>query len=377
MTNKVIGQFIDTQVVGGAEVLVVELSRLLETHELVPIIIHFGNKWITEACWRFNLQQVQIPYHKLYKSFKTLPVFAWHFRQFLIKYRVDVLHSHLFDPICAGTLATTLCPIKHIGTLHDTHTLTERPVKLFPLKASAITGTRLITVSYEMASYLICRARIPQQRLQVIYNGIELAKRQQFDKQVRRRNFGLTPEEITVVCVGRLVPVKAHEILFEAWAMLERAIKARLLIIGDGPRRPELEQMVRDHGLSDRIRFLGLRHDVADLLNLADIFVLSSHSEGLSCSILEAMAAGLPVVATAVGGNPELVMNGVNGYLVPPADSLSLSARLSELIANSDRRQAFGVASRQLAEQKFSIHHMVEQYVRLYREVLASRRHYN
>ena len=372
MINKYIGQFIDSHVVGGAEVLIIELAEYLKGHAFVPIVMHFGNRWIAESCSQFKLPQAQIPHHELYKSIKTLPIFAYHFRRFLLRHKIDILHSHLVDPICAGTLATFGSRIKHIGTLHDTHTLAERPAKCLPLKASALTGTRLVTVSHEMADFMSSKGRVFQHRLPVIYNGIDLKKYQRIDMMAKRDDFGLAPDDLIAVCVGRLVPVKGHEVLIRSWAMLDASLRARLIIIGEGPLRMGLEQMVRELGLSDRICFWGLRRDVPDLLSIADIFVLSSHSEGLSCSILEAMAAGLPVVATAVGGNPELICDGVNGFLVPPADPAALSVRLTELIIRDDCRQTFGEASRRLVEKNFSVHHMVDQYIRLYREVLAA-----
>ena len=148
----------------------------------------------------------------------------------------------------------------------------------------------------------------------------------------------------------------------------------KLLIVGEGPCRQEIEQLIDEEGMQNNIKVLGQRNDIPFLLNLSDCFVLSSRSEGLSCSIIEAMAAGLPVVATDVGGNSELVANGINGYLVPPDDFDALSMRLQSVINDASLRIKFGQMSLRRVREHYSLDIMINKYANHYKEMIASRK---
>jgi glycosyltransferase involved in cell wall biosynthesis len=141
-------------------------------------------------------------------------------------------------------------------------------------------------------------------------------------------------------------------------------------LIGDGPLRAELEALTADLNLTDRVRFLGSRDDVAALLVAADVAVLSSRSEGLSLALLEAMAAGKPVVATRVGGNPEVLTDGETGRLVPPADPEALAAALLEVLDQPGQAAALGRAARSRVVERFSLRGMVTQYEQVYERLL-------
>src|SRR5205807_9503285 len=158
-------------------------------------------------------------------------------------------------------------------------------------------------------------------------------------------------EEPQVVSVGRFKYPKDFVTLVGALAHLESPFRA--LIVGDGPDRPAIEEALRRHDLTDRVELAGERNDVPELLAAADVFVLSSRSEGLPVSVLEAMAAELPVVATAVGGLPELVVEGETGFLVPPGDARALGAALGRLLADAELCRRLGEAGRRRVEAGF------------------------
>jgi glycosyltransferase involved in cell wall biosynthesis len=170
--------------------------------------------------------------------------------------------------------------------------------------------------------------------------------------------------------VAALTGHKDHATLVEAMARLRsRAPEARLVIAGEGELRPALEAQVRRLGLEDRVIFAGFRHDLDRILPAFSVFCLSSHLEGLGTSVLDAMAFGLPVVATGAGGIPEAVEDGVSGRLVPPRDPTALADALAEVLDNEERRRALGAAGRQRFLQRFTTDHMVDETVRILSEV--------
>jgi glycosyltransferase involved in cell wall biosynthesis len=176
-----------------------------------------------------------------------------------------------------------------------------------------------------------------------------------------------------LIAVGRLKAPKDFVTLVRALALLPRD-SFEALIVGDGPDRGTLETEVRQLGLEGRVRLAGERHDVPDLLAAADVFVLSSVSEGLPVSVLEAMAAELPVVASRVGGLSELVVDGETGLLVPPRDADALAAALGRLVADPGLRREFGAAGRAYAESRFDQESFARAHVDLYARELARRR---
>ncbi|MCS6861161.1 MAG: glycosyltransferase, partial [Abditibacteriales bacterium] len=230
---------------------------------------------------------------------------------------------------------------------------------------------------------------IPPERITVIYNGVDLDR---FETCARRR-VGVgdhdasgegecrpsLPESSTtasratfhVGCVGTLRPVKGHRYLIEAIAAVrEKVPHVHLSLVGDGPARGELDDLRQRLGLNGCVSLLGMRDDVDALLKQFDVFVLPSLSEGISNALLEAMAAGLPVVATDVGGNPEVVQHGVTGLLVPPQDSRALAEALWQLLTDADGRCAMGRKGRERVETYFSLSAMAQRYGEIYEAAL-------
>ena len=210
-------------------------------------------------------------------------------------------------------------------------------------------------------------AEVPANRLSVILNGVEptAAKR---NRQEVRAELGIDETEIVGIIVARIDAIKGHDDLIQAWAKLHAAgKKAVLLIAGDGEARAAREQMTRACGLdAQQVRFLGFRGDVPDLLAASDFFLLPSLTEGLPLSVLEAMSHGLPIVATDVGGIPELVTDGVHGLLVPPKRADLLASAIEKVVASADLRERFGAAGRLRVTEEFSYRAMICQYEALY-----------
>ncbi|MBP1731786.1 MAG: glycosyltransferase, WbnK-like family [Deltaproteobacteria bacterium] len=213
-------------------------------------------------------------------------------------------------------------------------------------------------------------------KVAVIHNGLDVAQfRSSLNGGAFRKEIGADDNAPLIGMVANLnFQIKGHQYFIEAAEMvLEEIPGARFVLVGDGQLRRNYEEMARSLGLQRSVNFLGKRSDVAEILTQLDVSVLCSTSEGFSNVILESMAAGKPVVTTNVGGNSELVDNGVTGYVVPPADPSSLADALLKLLRAPDRARAMGSAARAKAENGFTVEAMVERHDQLYQSLLSKK----
>jgi glycosyltransferase involved in cell wall biosynthesis len=207
----------------------------------------------------------------------------------------------------------------------------------------------------------------------VIYYGVEIPSLSPDTREKARLELGLPPDALVCGAVSRLDALKGIDDLILAFAQVEATRAAYLVIVGEGPERQRLEKIVQDIGVSDRIIWAGYRAGVPHLLPAFDIFVQPSMHEGLPNTVLEAMAAGLPVIATGVGGTPELVVNGKTGLLVPPANPAALADAITALSENPVARGSMGWAGRQRVQQHFTIEEMVQKTEQLYEDLLLEK----
>lgn len=208
--------------------------------------------------------------------------------------------------------------------------------------------------------------------ISVIRNGIDLARYPATSRTEARRRLGLPADRIFVTCVARFHPVKDHAMLLRAFARAAGDLpKAELLLAGDGPQRAALTSQAADLGIAERVRFLGVRDDVPDLLRASDIFALTSVSEAASLTLLEAMACRLPVVVTAVGGNPEIVEHERNGFLVPRGDDGAAAQAIRYLLQHPERAAAMGEAARDHVTANYRLEDTIDAYYRRYETAAA------
>ncbi len=236
---------------------------------------------------------------------------------------------------------------------------------------------RYITVSRDLETWLRDSVGVAGDKVRQIYNGVD---RERFHPRGEHRPGllpgGFLPDDAVVIgTVGRLVEVKDQRTLVQAFADLvdsDPGLRARLrlLIVGDGPLRGALEAQAEALGVSDLLWLPGDRDDVAVLLREIDVFVLPSLAEGISNTVLEAMASGLPVIATRTGGNPELVEDGVNGRLFPVGDAQALAAQLAQLARDPSARQVMGGQSRARVDAQFNWTRAVDEYLSVYDSLL-------
>ena len=234
--------------------------------------------------------------------------------------------------------------------------------------------SRFVTVSDDLKSWMIQTVGIPESKVTTIHNGVDTRRFSPDGRSASRFSLGLDDSVFTIGTVGRLDAVKDHRSLLQAFLPIARSTKpACLIIAGDGPMRRAIESLSAELGISEKVRLLGERHDIPRVLNACDVFTLTSIAEGISNTILEAMASALPVVATRVGGNPELVDDGVSGRLVGARDVGALTAAYESYLYDSKLRDRHGRNARARAEQKFSLERMASEYAQLYQGLMGTR----
>ena len=226
----------------------------------------------------------------------------------------------------------------------------------------------MVGVSRDAALECIQDEKISSSKVLTILNGVDTERFSPGnDKAGSKIRLGIDGNVFVIGIVARLAQVKDHATLLEACRILvESGHEFRLLVVGDGPLRGQLEERTHFLGISKQVIFTGMREDITDLMRAMDIFCLSSLSEGISLTLLEAMACGLPIVATAVGGNPEVVVGGETGFLVKPGSPESLSERLAVLISNEQLRITMGQAGRDRVINHFSLQTCALAYQNLY-----------
>ncbi|MDQ3011556.1 MAG: glycosyltransferase, partial [Acidobacteriota bacterium] len=229
----------------------------------------------------------------------------------------------------------------------------------------------VFTVSAELRDYYCRETGFPAKRMRVIPNGIDVRRIDEADRCGVREELGIANDDFVIGTVARLDATKDTMTLARAFARLPRHGGLKLLIVGDGSERTRLERFAAESGLTSAIIFTGARHDVPRLLGAMNVFALSSLSEGLPITALEAMAAHLPVVATNVGALPELIREGLTGFLVEPQQDEAMAERLTLLYKSRELADAFGNAARRKVEREYSLELMLRQYANLYTSVVG------
>ncbi len=339
--------------VGGQEKLLVEFARHADrAHFDLHVISMSGRGTLADA-----IEDSGCSVTTLDTPPGVRPRLVWRLAQQFRRLDCDVVHTHDDKPLIYGALAARLAGVRWI--IHTQHhgkldKLSRRQEQLVAWMAHGI--DRFVCVSHDSARQMIAQG-VPAGRVRVLWNGIDLARFQRHGSQPSG----------PIVAVARLSPEKDIANLLQALAIVAQADGAvRLEIAGDGPCREDLLRLAEELSLRQRVKFLGETRDVPALLARASLFVLPSQTEGISLTLLEAMATGLPVAATRVGGNPEVVADGVTGLLAPPRSPEALAAAILRLRRDPERAAVMGLAGRDRAEAEFDVRTMVKRYESLY-----------
>ncbi|HEY1317927.1 MAG TPA: glycosyltransferase family 4 protein [Gaiella sp.] len=308
---------------------------------------------------------------------------AWHVARIIRRVRPDIVHTHTAKAGAVGRIAALLAGTRRPVVVHTFHghvlrgyfgragTLLFRAIETLLARVT----DRLIAVSPEVRDELVGMKVAPLRKFSVVRLGIELEPRVRFDgdpAEVRRRH-GIAADAFVVGWFGRMTAVKRTDDLLTMLAALRvGGTDATLLLVGDGDDRERLEERAHDLGLARSCLFVGYQEEVAPWYAICDAVVLTSASEGTPVTIIEALAAGRPVVATDVGGVRDVVDDGETGFLVPPRNTQALAERLRALAADPALRTAMGEAGRARVLERYAVDRLVRDVDALYRELLAT-----
>jgi glycosyltransferase involved in cell wall biosynthesis len=348
---------------GGAERTLLHLASGLRARGVVPIVATQRPGWLTDRADQADIETWIVPQSRGW-SLGWIPRFA----RRLTRSGVALLHGHEFAMSAYGGAAARLAGVPALATLHGRHWVAARRLRAAAYRGLDVAGVRLAAVSDDLAGFLVAAAGLRPAAVDVLENGIPIppprdAREIAALRAETRRALGLEAATPLLVAVGNLYPVKDHASLVRALPGLAGAHAA---IAGRGDERERLESLARELGVAPRLHLLGLRDDVDAWLAAADVFVHPSLSEELPLAILEAMAAGAPIVATRVGGVANAVVHGETGLLSPPGDPDALRDAIGALLRDEPRRRALGRAARARAEARFSVERMVERHLRAY-----------
>jgi len=354
----------------GAEVQAYTLLKALQeqnTFNLSAIILNEGK--LSEKLEELGITTTLIPessnsFIKIYQTIK---------KQFS-KNPPSILHSHRYkENILAGLLKKP-CGIKAlVQTIHGTHENLKglKKIKMnLNMSINRYFTNRFfnaqIAVSSEIEQYL--KRKFRYSNTVTIHNAIDVKScASQISQENMRQNLSVPPDAFVIGGVGRLVPVKGFEILIEAVALLKTKIEnIHLIIVGDGPLKNDLQECCKRTGLENEVTFTGFRDDVADVVKALDIFVVSSHHEGIPMAVLEAMAQNKAVVSTKVGGMNEIIEDSVSGILIPPNDPRSISDAIIELHSSPQNLNKLEKEAAKRINQKFSLTHLTSKMSDLY-----------
>lgn len=347
---------------GGLEKFVIELSHSF-SNEIDTTIVCLEEAGALANCAN-NLDIISLNEPPGLK-FKSI----FRIKEIVKNNNIQMIHTHNEAAHFYGSVAGILCGVPVVHTRHGRYLHNNRKMILLNILSSFL-SSKIIGVSEDITKLIKHSEYIPQKKIMTILNGVDTDKfcPSKNEKKINSQQPNLS------FCIGniaRLVEVKDHKNLINSCVkLIDSNKKFKLIVVGDGPLRIKLEKEVEKLNIQNYVKFMGSRNDISELLKGFDIFVLSSISEGISITLLEAMASGLPVVATNVGGNPEVVVDGVTGYLVPPENPDLLAEKLEILLGDSGLRFQLGQAGRERVLQKFSIKKTAQEYEKLYSDLV-------
>ena len=371
--RPVVAYVVNTLNPGGTERLVVEMS-LAFAREFEMHVFCLDEP----GAWAGRLREAGIPVYGLWRQPGLDPTMVTRLARGWRKCGASIVHAHQCTAWFYSALARLLCPSPRL--------ILEEHGRFYPEvenKARAQVNRllirrlthRFIAVSEDIRSRLVRYEGLDAGQIGVIYNGVSApAALTPVQRAGLRSRLGFGPEDFLIGTVGRFDPIKNLPMLIDG--LRQAAVQVphlRALLVGDGPVLDQVRQLVAGAGLGGRVELTGYRSDARELVQAMDLFVLSSFSEGTSMALLEAMAAGVAVVVTDVGGNPEVVLRNETGWVVPSDDRSALAAAFVEAACHSSKRLAFAAAGRQRFETRFSLRAMIDRYRDEYRRLLASR----
>jgi len=366
-------QIIETSGPGGAETVVLNIAKNLNPEKFKSLVVLHRPGWFFQ-----HLQEQGVDARIIHSKQSWDISFITRLVKYCKQQKVDLIHSHLSGANLYSCLAGFILRIPVIATYHNELYMPTSTEKYVPIKNLIIRNlaSRTVLVANYMRDKYIKLGKFPDNRLVTIYNGISLGLvNKDYNLAQLRQELGIALNDPIIGNVANLRPPKGHEYLIEAAAILCKQFpNTRFLLIGEGERKKRLKEkiirQIAELKLQENVKLLGYRSDVRELLQLMDVFVLASTSEGLPLSVVEAHAASKPIVATNIGGLSEIVEDDKSGFLVEPKNPHILAEKLLTLIRNRTLREEMGNYGEMVVRSKFSIDTMINKYQELYGELL-------
>jgi glycosyltransferase involved in cell wall biosynthesis len=358
---------------GGAEEVVANIAKRLDRDLFKPVIgcLWWGGSYADEL--KDEGVEVFVVGQKDMGNWEAIRKMAAFFR----RERVAIVHTHMFMSNTWGRLAALAARVPVIVSTEHLVREFMNPRKHYLPDLLLSWGTdRVIAVSEKVRQSYVIGGGLNESKVVTIHNGIDIDK---FDERGNggslRRELMLEGSGPVIGVVARFVEQKGHVYLLEAAREVAREFPdVRFVLLGDGPMRNMLVERTEEYGLRDNILFAGIRHDMAEVYPLMDISVLASLAEGFSITVLESMASGLPVVVTDVGGNAEIVIEGENGFLVPPKDPAALARKILLLLKDPEKRTLMGASARKrVVDGGFTVQNFVKSTEELYGKLLREK----
>ena len=351
---------------GGAQMALFRLLQRLNRDQFLPIVACLYNG---DAAVAQQIRGLDIPVIDLGMKTKFHWGAFWRLYGLLRRTRPAILHTWLFHANLPGRLLGRLADVPTIICSERTMAMeSEWRYRLNRWTIGLV--DKVVAVSANVRDFSITHIGLPAEKVTVIYNGLPHSTEAPLSRQHARQNLDLPAHTFVIGAVSRLDPVKGIDILLQAMVSLEDVL---LVVVGDGPERDYLQKVANDLNVTMRVHWMGYQANVNAILPAFDIFVQPSLHEGLPNTVLEAMAARLPVVATAVGGTPELVDHGKTGLLVPSQDVAALSGAIVSLKNNPKWGLQMGQAGFDRIQQHFTVEKMVHNYETLYHQLVSQK----
>ena len=358
---------------GGGPKHVYDLVRRLPKNEFELVIGAPRDGIFFDRFRDLGLQTVEFPLHRLGARHFLLAT------RLISRLSVDVVHTHGKGPGLYGRTAARWMRVPAVHTLHGVHYsgypwLVQQLYLALERQLSRVSHTIINVSATQQAEVLRLRLCRPEQSV-VVVNGVDLDELERLTLQapIRRESLGLAADDLVVGCISRFDPVKRIELLVETVQRLMTQLpRLVLVLVGGGGDEERIRRLVRETNLQDRVIFTGFVEDPARVYPAFDLYVAASRKEGLPLSLVEAMAARLPIVASDVPGHRDVVIHGDTGLLVPSGDSAAMAAAIIALAADPARRKIMGEAGRRRAHAEFRLRSMVEATAQVYRLAAAS-----
>ena len=359
-----VAHIIETPGTGGAENVLIDIATRLPA-AFTSVGVMMCDSWTGNELAKRGIPVTVMP---LRKSFD----FGWplRFARFLSAEKIDVVQSHEFTANVYATAGARLAGVPIVCTTHGKNYWPHALYRRAAYRWVARNARAFVAVSTDLGDFATRTLGIPGRRVRVIRNGIDLERyrRDEVARARLRAEIGIRGDQSLLLACGELSEVKGHEWLIRAAPrLISRHPGVLIAIAGEGALREKLQALAVELGVAGNIRFLGFRRDVPQLLSAADVFVMPSLSEGLPLAILESMAAMTPVVATRVGGMPELIRPGETGWLVAPADAAELGDVLATAISDAPGRQQRAARALELCAREYGLQATIDCYAALYR----------